>query len=209
VRSGFAVSKAGAPGEAGKIEVSVKTEGQTALNKSVTVTTNDPSQPQITLNLTANVVPEFVLSERNIYFGSVPPGKEAVKNPGHDRARPAVKLISAESTDATSPYGWNRLRVRTESRQAHRGPEGGRQARLSFRTVKVKTTSALRPELNISARGWWPRAPRSEAVAERSRLRTTQAGLSARDLSAARGLRKLCPSDEGFMRAVCRLSDSC
>ena len=143
------------PGEVGKIEVSVKTEGQTALNKSVTVTTNDPSQPQITLNLTANVVPEFVLSERNIYFGSVPPGKEAVKEIlvtiAPDRA---VKLISAESTDANFAVrlepvaGSNGKSVKLIAVQKADAKPG-----YHFGTVKVKTTSALRPELNISARG--------------------------------------------------------
>jgi len=143
------------PGQTGQIEVSVKTEGQSILSKSVTVTTNDPRQPQVVLRVTASVEPEFNLSDRTIYFGSVPRGKEVVKDLlitiPPDKA---VRIVSAESTDQM-------VTVRLEPVPG----TGGKQTKLiaiqkmdskegyHFGTILIKTTSPLTPELRIPVRG--------------------------------------------------------
>ena len=144
-----------APGQTGEIEISIKTEGQTALHKTVSVTSNDPRQPQLQLAITAVVEPEFLLSERSIYFGSVPRGKGAAKEleitlpPGKQ-----VKLLTAESTDAA-------VTVKLEPV----ANSGGRKFKLTavqkadakdgyhFGMVSIKTTSSLTPQLNIPVRG--------------------------------------------------------
>ncbi len=145
------------PGQSGQIEVTVKTEGIAAgaLSKSVTVQTNDPRQPQAVLTVTAVVVPEFNLSERFLYFGSVPKGKEATKEititiPADKPAR----LLSAESTDSivsarletVSQSGEKKYKiVATQKADAKEG--------YHFGFIVVKTTSSLTPELKIAVRG--------------------------------------------------------
>ena len=144
-----------APGQTGKIEVNVKTEGQTSLHKSVIVMTNDPRQPQLTLSLVATVVPEFALSERAIYFGNVPRGKEVVKEllitvPPEKQ----VKILSAESTDQyvtvrlEPVQGANGKQVKLVAVQKADAKDG-----YHFGLVVVKTTSTLNPELKIPVRG--------------------------------------------------------
>jgi hypothetical protein len=144
-----------APGESGRIEVTINTQGQTAIHKSVVVVTNDPKQPQISLSLTGVVIPEFGLSERFIYFGSTPPGKEIVKEllitiPPEK----SVKVLSAESTDQ---YVTARLEPVPGS--------AGKKTKLivtqksdtkpgyHFGMVVIKTSSTLTPELKIPVRG--------------------------------------------------------
>ncbi len=143
------------PGESGQIEVTVITQESGALSKYVTVTTNDPRQPRLNLTVTAVVRPEFDLSERSIWFGSGPGGKEIVKEilitlpldkpariesvttndqnvtvrlePVADSGGKKVKLIAVQKADAKSGY--------------------------HFGVITVKTTSATTPELKIPVRG--------------------------------------------------------
>jgi hypothetical protein len=144
-----------APGQNGEIEISIKTEGQTALHKSVNVASNDPRQPQIQLEITAQVEPEFIISERSIYFGSVPRGKGAVKEveittpPGKQ-----LKLLSADSTDPAvtvkldpvANSGGKKYKVTaTQKADAKDG--------YHFGMVTIKTTSPLTQVLNIPIRG--------------------------------------------------------
>ena len=144
-----------APGASGKIEVTINTQGQTAIHKSVVVVSNDPKNPQVSLSLTGTVVPEFALSERFIYFGSVPPGKEVVKEllitiPPEK----SVKVLSAESTDQyvavkLEPVaGSNGKQVKLTATQKADTKPG-----YHFGMVVVKTSSALTPELKIPVRG--------------------------------------------------------
>ncbi len=144
-----------APGESGRIEVTVNTQGQTAIHKSVVVVSNDPKQPQISLSLTGIVVPEFALSERFIYFGSVPPGKEVVKEvlitiPPEKSA----KVLSAESTDQYVTVkldaipGSNGKKFKLTATQKPDTKPG-----YHFGMVVVKTNSSLTPELKIPVRG--------------------------------------------------------
>ncbi len=144
-----------APGQSGEIEISIKTEGQTELHKTVAVSSNDARQPQIQLMVTATVEPEFLLSEKSIYFGSVPRGKEATREleitlpPGKQ-----VKLLSAESSDVA-------ISVKLEPLANSNGKKykltvvqkADAKDGYHFGTVFVKTTSSTTPQVNIPVRG--------------------------------------------------------
>ncbi len=144
-----------APGQTGEIAVTVKTEGLSVINKTVTVRSNDPKQPQVVLNMTAIVEPEFQLSERSVYFGSVPRGKEVVKDltvtiPPDKSA----KLLSVESTDQyvaakMEPLaGSDGKKYKVTIVQRADAKDG-----YHFGMIVIKTTSSLTPELKIPVRG--------------------------------------------------------
>jgi hypothetical protein len=139
------------------VEVAVKTDGMAAgpLSKSVTVMSNDPRQPRILLTVTAAITLEFSASERQIYFGQVPRGKEVVKEVviSIDPAR-SVKLLAAESTDQyvtvrLEPVpGSNGKKVKLVAVQKPDAKDG-----YHFGQLVIKTSSALTPELRIPVRG--------------------------------------------------------
>ena len=143
------------PGGVGQIEAALKTEGNSGrIEKTVTVTTNDPRQSQIILNLAATIEPEFNISERAVYFGSVPKGKEVVREI-EIRVPPekSVKLLSAESTDAQvvvrlEPVGASGKTYKVVATQKADAPDG-----YHFGNIVVKTTSPFTPELRIPVRG--------------------------------------------------------
>jgi hypothetical protein len=144
-----------APGQTGQIEAAVKTEGNSGrIEKSITVSTNDPRQPQIVLKLVATVEPEFNVSERSIYFGSVPKGKEVVREV-EVRIPPekAVKVLSAESTDAAvtvrlEPVGSGGKTYKVIATQKADAAEG-----YHFGNIVLKTTSSYTRQLRIPVRG--------------------------------------------------------
>lgn len=143
------------PGKSGDIEVSVTPQGVTSLSKSVSVTTNDPRQQVVTLTVTATVRPEFALSERSIYFGTVPKGQEVVRElvitlPSEK----PVSILSAQSTDQSVSVRLEPVsdshgkKVKLIAAQRADAKEG-----YHFGTILIKTTSALTPELRIPVRG--------------------------------------------------------
>ena len=144
-----------APGQTGEIEVSVHTENLSAVNKTVMVTTNDPKNQQIMLTLMASVEPEFVLSERAIFFGNVPKGKEATRELIITVAEgKEAKPLSVETTDQSvslklepmAGSGGKKFRLNvTQKSDAKDGYHYG--------VILVKTSSPLNPELKISVRG--------------------------------------------------------
>jgi len=144
-----------APGQRGEIEVTVKTEGLSAINKTVTVRSNDPKQPQVVLSMTAVVEPEFQLSERSVYFGSVPRGKEVVKELTVTiPADKSAKLLSAESTDQyvaakmEQVAGSDGRKYKITVAQKPDAKDG-----YHFGMIVIKTSSSLTPELKIPVRG--------------------------------------------------------
>jgi len=144
-----------APGQSGELEVSVRTEGLTGINKIVNVTTNDPRQQIVGLTLLGQVEPEFALSDRNVYFGTNPRGKTVVKELTivvHPQ-RPS-KILSAQTDDpnvtvALAPIaGSNDKSYKLVATQKPDAKDG-----YHFGTVLLKTTSKQFPELRISVRG--------------------------------------------------------
>jgi hypothetical protein len=146
-----------APGQSGEIEVSLKTEGAagSTLHKSVVVTCNDPRQPTISLSLEATVEAEFQTSERSLYFGSVPKGKEALQELiitiPDDKA---VKLLSADSTDQSIAVkleaipGTNDKKFKVVATLKADAKDG-----YHFGSIIIKTTSKTTPELKVPIRG--------------------------------------------------------
>ena len=143
-------------GKSGQIEVSVNTQGlMGALDKSVNITTNDPRQPVVTLNVKAIVEPEISVSEPSIYFGTVPKGKEVTKEiyitlP----ADKPIRILSAESMDQNVAVkiepvpGTNGKKAKLKATQKADAKIG-----YHFGRIVVKTTSSLTPEISIYVRG--------------------------------------------------------
>lgn len=142
------------PGQSGQIEVSINTAGVAALNKTVSVSTDDPRQRLVRLAIKAVVQPEFLLSAKTIDFGNVPKGKEAARDmlitiPSER----SVKVLSAASTDQD-------VAVRLDAVPS----SGGKRVNLALvlkadakdgrhiGMVRIKTTSAFTPELRILVR---------------------------------------------------------
>lgn len=144
-------------GETGQIEVDVKTEGLggATLNKTVSVTTNDPRQPQLTLSVAATVESEFNLSLKSIYFGTVPKGQEVTKELVITIAenRP-VKVLSVMSSDQNftaklQPVpGTNGKTIKVVAVQKGTAAEGYHHGSLL-----LKTSSPYTPELKVGVRG--------------------------------------------------------
>ncbi len=148
-------SKHIAPGDSGEIEVSIKTEGMSALSKTIAVTTNDPRQPQVTLTVNAVVEPEFGLSERSLYFGNNPRGKEVTKE--LLVTAPAAKQVSFTSVDSTDQAvtvkmepvaGSNGKKIKVIAAQKADAKDG-----YHFGFIVIKTAGALTPELKVPVRG--------------------------------------------------------
>jgi hypothetical protein len=144
-----------APGQAGEIEVSVKTEGISVVNKAVTVTTNDPRQQRIVLTLRAVIEPEFQLSERSVYFGNVPSGQGVTREV--TVTIPPGKSASLTNVSSTDQYVSAKLEAVPNSNgkqytitviQQPDAKEG-----YHFGMIIVKTTSSLTPEIKIPVRG--------------------------------------------------------
>jgi hypothetical protein len=145
-----------APGQTGELEVRVATQGLSGnLVKAILVTTNDPRSPEITLSVTAEVEPEYILSQPAVFFGGTPRGKEAVRDltltipPGRN-----YRVLGAESTDqwvlvSVEPVpGSGERRFRIVATQKRDAPEG-----YHFGTIVVRTTSSRNPEIKITVRG--------------------------------------------------------
>jgi len=144
------------PGQTGELEVRVVTQGLSgSLVKAVLLTTNDPRSPEITLSITAEVEPEYLLSQPAIFFGGTPRGKEVVRDlaltipPGRN-----YRILGAESTDpwvlvSLEPLpGSGGRKFKIVATQKRDAPEG-----YHFGTIVVKTTNSRNPEIRITVRG--------------------------------------------------------
>jgi hypothetical protein len=144
------------PGQDGQIEVAVDTSGRTGdLNKTVTVTSNDPLHQQVVLTITAQVEPEFTLSSPSVYFGNVPKGQEITKEITITVQSPKpVSLLSVESND---PQVTVRLEPvpNTDARKYSLIAVQKADAKEGYHygTFTIKTTSEKNPVLRIPERG--------------------------------------------------------
>ncbi len=154
-----------APGQSGQIEIKITTEGLAAqsrtpaetvsLTKTVTISTNDPNQPQIVLTINGTVGPEIALSDPSIYFGSNPRGQEITKELLVEVApERQVNLLSVASTDEHVTVkleqvpGSNGKKYKVIAVQKADTGEG-----IHFGNIVIKTSSKLRPELKVTVRG--------------------------------------------------------
>jgi hypothetical protein len=153
------------PGQTGTITAEIATEGLTAwsktleetvsISKTIAVRSNDPAQPQIVLTLMAVVVPEFVLSQPRIFFGSVPKGQEATKEILVEISpEKPIRLFGATSTDdhfaaRLEPVpGSDDKKFRIIGVQKATAGKGMHQG-----TILIKTSSQWKPELKIPVQG--------------------------------------------------------
>jgi hypothetical protein len=139
-------------GQSGEIEVILDTSGLIgAVDKSVTLITNDPRRPSVSLSIRADVKPEISVSSPSIYFENVPKGEEVAKEiivtiP----AERSIKILSVESTDESVAVrlepvpGSEGKKVKLIATQKGDGKIGYRMERII-----VKTTSYITPELSI------------------------------------------------------------
>jgi hypothetical protein len=144
------------PGQDGQIEVAVDTSGRTGdLSKTVTVTSNDPLHQQVVLTMTAQVEPEFALSQPSVYFGNVPKGQEVTKEITITVQSPKpASLLSVESNDpevtvrmepVPNTDGKQYKLIAVQKANAKEGYHYG--------TFTIKTTSETKPILRIPERG--------------------------------------------------------
>ena len=144
-------------GQEGQIEVEVDTSGRAGdLNKTVTVTTNDPLHQKVVLTITAQVEPEFALSQPSVYFGKVPKGQEVIKEITVTVQSPKpVNILSVESND-------DDVTVRIEPIPNTDGKKyrliavqkAGAKEGYHYGTFTLKTTSETTPIFRIPERGY-------------------------------------------------------
>lgn len=139
-------------GKSGQIEAKIKTANLSGpVEKLVSLTTNDPKNPTVTLSIKANIEPEIRVSEPAVFFFGAPASKEARKEVFLTLpATKQVKILSAASKDpkftaALEPVpGSNGKKVKLiVTRKAHVGPGH------HLGQIVVKTDSPLNPEIII------------------------------------------------------------
>jgi hypothetical protein len=143
-------------GKSGQIEARIRTESLSGpVEKQITITTNDPQNALIKLSIKALVEPEIEISASSIFWGSQPAAKEArVEIFLTVSVAKSVKLLSAASTDSnvsavleTVP-GSNGKKSRLIVIRKPNVKPG-----YHFGKIVVKTTSRLKPELEIYEQG--------------------------------------------------------
>jgi hypothetical protein len=154
------------PGGEGQVSVKFKTTNKKGEAKQrVTVTSNDPVNPTMTLELKAFLEVYFTAEPNRVYFGRVG-RKEPVVKPivfsGKEIANINIKEISIKPndppTDAAPAFSWQLKDNRKQS------PEGGLELELTLDTSKMKpdrfretlvitTDNAKVPSLEISLSG--------------------------------------------------------
>ena len=144
------------PGRSGRIEVGVKTADMSGiLEKLVSVTTNDPGNPEVRLTVKATVEPEIGLSDYGIFFENAPRGRETRKDviltiP----AGKSIKILSAETNDPKVSVklepvpGSNGQKWKLIAIQKAEAKPG-----YHFGEIVVKTSSRLTPKISIYERG--------------------------------------------------------
>ena len=140
------------PGQSGQIEVTVDTSGLTgAMEKSVTVITNDPRRPSVSLSIRADVQPEISVSTPSIFFENVPKGKEVSKEviiavPSERQ----IRILSAASTEESVSVNLEPV-PETEGKHVKLTATQKGDGRIGYRSgsIIVKTTSYITPEISI------------------------------------------------------------
>jgi hypothetical protein len=143
-------------GKRGQIEAKINTDHLSGpLFKKVTISSNDPDHPSMTLLIKGVVEPEIGVADSEVFFDTVPAGEEVLKQtiltvvPGK-----SIKLLSAlsknpaisaqlEAVPGSNGKKW-RL-IAAHKANAKPGAFTGQ--------IVVKTDSRLTPELFIYVRG--------------------------------------------------------
>jgi hypothetical protein len=146
-----------APGQIGRIEVTLHTRGLYGrLIKEIGVVSNDPESPRVRLRLQALIVPELAISERSVFFGSIPAGQGATKEifieipPEKDIEILSVKSTNQSVTVKLVPIpNTDNKRLRLVLTQVPEAKVG-----YHFGSIVLRTTSTINPQLMIPVRGF-------------------------------------------------------
>lgn len=143
------------PGGTGAIKAEYDTEGRPGRAvKTITVTTNDPQNPTVTLQITAEVIRDIDIQPPNAYFYNLKKGESravTLKVLGKENLKFTVKSVA--SRDGKIQLNWEKL---TE------GNRIGAQLTASVKgenygpiddEIIVQTTYAKKPEIRIPVRG--------------------------------------------------------
>jgi hypothetical protein len=143
-------------GKSGQIEVKIKTDHMNGpVKKSITISSNDPGHPSMTLLIKGIVEPEIGGADSEILFGTVPAGKAAVKATVLTVApERSIKILSALSKNpavtakldpvpGSKGKKWRLIAVHLAN--AKPGAFVGQ--------IVVKTDSRLSPEFSVYVRG--------------------------------------------------------
>lgn len=125
------------------------------LEKFVSVTTNDPGNPEARLTVKATVEPEIALSEYGIFFENAPRGREVRKEvilmmP----TGKSIKILNAETNDPKVSVklepvpGSNGQKWKLSAIQKADAKPG-----YHFGEIVVRTSSRLTPKISIYERG--------------------------------------------------------
>jgi hypothetical protein len=88
-----------APGQTGKIPLSLKTRNLTEFTKSVTVTTNDPQNASLKLSLKGKVKPYVTAAPRTLRLSGVKPNEEIIETVRLSVMSDGVDLQVVESSE--------------------------------------------------------------------------------------------------------------
>ena len=125
------------------------------LEKFVSVTTNDPGNPEVRLTVKATVEPEIAVSEYGIFFENAPRGMEARREviltiP----AGKSIKILSAETNDP-------KVSVKLEPAPGSNGQKwkliaiqkADAKPGYHFGEIVLRTSSRFTPKISIYERG--------------------------------------------------------
>ena len=158
----FLSSEVVKPGAAGEVTIVVETAQMDGpVQKTITVSTNDPARRAVVFAVKAHIEPEFKFSDRFIDFGSVAAGVQQTQQMVIDILGDSkVRILSAVSTD-------DRVAVTLENHSSQDRPRATLAAVLTndapagwvVSNIVLRTSSVFMPEIRVPVRG---------VVAERS-----------------------------------------
>jgi hypothetical protein len=142
------------PGARGQIEAALDTSGiESAVNKQVSVETNDVQKPSLVLTIRVTVEPEFKLSERYIDFGVNESGRARTESILIEVVRGSVRPIDARSTDPAFSASIERVRGDGALRFRLVAVQGPLLMRgWHYGNILVRTDSSFLPELRVPVR---------------------------------------------------------
>ncbi|MBN1356063.1 DUF1573 domain-containing protein [bacterium] len=98
------------PGGEGKVQIRFKTKNKHGKSsQKITVTSNDPTQPSLNLEVQAELEVYFDVSPRRLYFGRVKPGERITKTltfTGKEIGSIRIRDIKIENRDALNYVQW-------------------------------------------------------------------------------------------------------
>jgi len=159
------------PGESAELTVRINLKGRSGRQRqTVTLSTNDPKQPQATLIVEGAVKPEADVEPMGVLLGRIPPDRETVSDirvrfpEGRPNrvlaATPDAKFLRTEVTEV-APLRDYRVRIATVPPLA--APAGSRGDLRAF--IRVELERPLFPEIIIPFIAWAATPPSAEPAA--------------------------------------------